>query len=854
MKTGKIATLTLTVLVVVMFAGAAYCFLGGADPSRNMGNYRSFSFYADRPGNAAAGWFQPGAAPPNPWDEFWFDNSGNFNLSGGLSMPGPLGMGTQGQLRYSGGNLQYSNDGGSTFTNMGASPFAGWSSGGTGILQGQSASSPSNPSNEFWFDNQGNFNLSGGMSTPGPVSLGTTGYFADGHMPASVQAWHSLVTGSDYTGAINAANTYATNNNVPLLFPPGNYTISSNITFTAFVIMQPGAVIANSTQTLVFSGGFDARDRQQHWSGTGAVTFASAPPTGIFPEWWTTNAIPDSTDMTSAINAAWQSCSTGAVVRLACQTYKITGLISSGAPGPFTLEGVAEYFSTAGTVIDWKGSPGTQGSQLTAIFLYGGNHLNNIFVNNSGSAAYVNGVVLDGSVDTLNHSSNVICRKVEVNGFYNNWYLNYCWYNSFYDCRGRYGQYGINMGQSVNNCCFINFHATMNLSNISDEACPSRYATQANQFICPSIELGQQWGLDLQNHPEGWVIDCPYFESNAQNRISGSVIIHGGEESGDGIPGMTPGYHGTLLPEFLITGSDGIRIEDLWSSSTSVTNLFTFGTELTASSDSITSPGWTGSYPSFTNNLANTSALVDSTVAPVPGHIYTLQYTISGNTGGGTVTITFGGLSTGAVSGSGVFVGTATSSSGSYTITPTSMFNGAIYVSIRDNIYPVTNYENHSIYIEGNMYNGPAVQTGFAECAAALGGSMFDPAMYRSVDSGWFTASTTGFTWNLIAAMDSWQGTSQLYAIAAYLVVQTPVTFSSGSFTVNLGRSGPAYNDVATFSTSASSLAAGVYPMTMAELPVQLTPAWGSAYSYKIYQAANSGITAGEYKVVLITQ
>ena len=62
MKTGKIASLAIAVLAVVISGGAAYSYLGGADPSRNMGSYRSFSFYADLPGNAAAGWFQPGAA------------------------------------------------------------------------------------------------------------------------------------------------------------------------------------------------------------------------------------------------------------------------------------------------------------------------------------------------------------------------------------------------------------------------------------------------------------------------------------------------------------------------------------------------------------------------------------------------------------------------------------------------------------------------------------------------------------------------------------------------------------------------------------------------------------------------
>ncbi|MGC8493188.1 MAG: hypothetical protein ACP5SH_15770, partial [Syntrophobacteraceae bacterium] len=228
MKIRKIALVTIAVLTLAMFGSVAYCFLGGADPSRNMGNYRSFSFYADRPGNAAAGWMQPGAAPPSPWDEFWFDNSGSFNLSAGLNVPGQVGIGSAGQLRYSGGNLQYSNDGGSTFTNLGASLFPGWTSGGTGIFQGQAASSPSNPSNEFWFDNSGAFNLSGALDlSPG----GITGTLAN---PYSTNPYgsHCQYVESLYNTWTSNLSQYSWGTNVGDLFAYDVYVTGGSNVFS----------------------------------------------------------------------------------------------------------------------------------------------------------------------------------------------------------------------------------------------------------------------------------------------------------------------------------------------------------------------------------------------------------------------------------------------------------------------------------------------------------------------------------------------------------------------------------------------------------------------------------------------
>ncbi|MGC9195779.1 MAG: hypothetical protein ACP5IL_10045, partial [Syntrophobacteraceae bacterium] len=94
MKIEKIATFCLAALGVLFLAKAACSYLGGQQPSKNMGSYRSFSFYSDLAGNAATAWMQPGNTPANPWDEFWFDPSGNFNVPGGAIVPGSLAVGS----------------------------------------------------------------------------------------------------------------------------------------------------------------------------------------------------------------------------------------------------------------------------------------------------------------------------------------------------------------------------------------------------------------------------------------------------------------------------------------------------------------------------------------------------------------------------------------------------------------------------------------------------------------------------------------------------------------------------------------------------------------------------------------
>ncbi|MGC8492636.1 MAG: hypothetical protein ACP5SH_12955 [Syntrophobacteraceae bacterium] len=86
--------ISLAIVAVLLAGAAAYSSMGGPEPTQNMGSFASFSFYGNGNGNAAVQWMQPGTAPANPWDEFWFDPLGNFNLPGGLNTGGPANAGS----------------------------------------------------------------------------------------------------------------------------------------------------------------------------------------------------------------------------------------------------------------------------------------------------------------------------------------------------------------------------------------------------------------------------------------------------------------------------------------------------------------------------------------------------------------------------------------------------------------------------------------------------------------------------------------------------------------------------------------------------------------------------------------
>ena len=94
-----------------------------------------------------------------------------------------------------------------------------------------------------------------------------------------------------------------------------------------------------------------------------------------------------------------------------------------------------------------------------------------------------------------------------------------------------------------------------------------------------------------------------------------------------------------------------------------------------------TSAGWTGDYTTgFTHSTGNTTALTN-TLAAVNGTYYQIAYTVSGRTAG-TFTVTFGGITSSSLSATGSF-GPRATSTGAFSITPTSDFNGTIVLSVK---------------------------------------------------------------------------------------------------------------------------------------------------------------------------
>jgi len=105
------------------------------------------------------------------------------------------------------------------------------------------------------------------------------------------------------------------------------------------------------------------------------------------------------------------------------------------------------------------------------------------------------------------------------------------------------------------------------------------------------------------------------------------------------------------------------------------------GTEL-LTADGWTSVGWTGDFASgWDHTTGNTTALLNS-LAAVTNNFYQITYTVTGRTAG-TFRITFGGVTSNAISATGAW-GPKATSTGTLSITPTTDFDGAIVISIKE--------------------------------------------------------------------------------------------------------------------------------------------------------------------------
>lgn len=120
------------------------------------------------------------------------------------------------------------------------------------------------------------------------------------------------------------------------------------------------------------------------------------------------------------------------------------------------------------------------------------------------------------------------------------------------------------------------------------------------------------------------------------------------------------------------------------TSSTTNTSLSTSGETATLGSELLstwTATGWTNTVlNTYTHNVGNTTALTNS-LAAVTGNYYFINLTVTTRTAG-TVIVSFGGVSYPAASAS-VFYGPKATSTGTFSVTPTTDFDGTIAFSIK---------------------------------------------------------------------------------------------------------------------------------------------------------------------------
>ena len=284
----------------------------------------------------------------------------------------------------------------------------------------------------------------------------------------------------------------------------GTYTVSTNKTVTTHLNPPKGIIYSIATGvTLTITGVFDAGLYQVFsCDGTGKVVFGAGSVLEIYPQWWTANVAPGTTDMTAAFQAAAASViATSGTVRVPAGIYKLTDTI-------VCMNGTA-------AAIRWEFDNGveldTYLTGTTPLFSYVGaatvNQQAGIFGNpkiiaknagavtarNSGVAALVQGAIgiqlnyyakdMTHALHLHNSAANTYTEQVK----FNIW-SEYCQEaikfevtsgtNSFHGCGGFLyadiwaGQVGINIGSG---CYWYNFDLRMDA--VGHSTSPSTAAT-----------------------------------------------------------------------------------------------------------------------------------------------------------------------------------------------------------------------------------------------------------------------------------------------------------------------------------------------------------------------------------------
>ena len=107
------------------------------------------------------------------------------------------------------------------------------------------------------------------------------------------------------------------------------YTLSTSETIgsTISLVIENGAIL-DGAGTLTMNGKFVAQPAQQVFGSSITVTFGAQSVEATRPEWFTTNTTPGTTDMTTALAAAYDATVTGGRMRLLPVTYLFTSALT----------------------------------------------------------------------------------------------------------------------------------------------------------------------------------------------------------------------------------------------------------------------------------------------------------------------------------------------------------------------------------------------------------------------------------------------------------------------------------------------------------------------------------------------
>ena len=176
----------------------------------------------------------------------------------------------------------------------------------------------------------------------GSVVIGSTTYSPATTLTAYILSGAYIIDALDYgsgtytqTTITSALTAIGTTNKATLLLRPGTWVIGTNADWSAYKnvtwkLPAGAALQIASGKTVTFGGPINA-GLYQIFSCADATAIVSIGNYGnkeVYPEWWTSNTSPGTTDMTAALQAAINARLRNHTVRLTATEYKTTAVIT----------------------------------------------------------------------------------------------------------------------------------------------------------------------------------------------------------------------------------------------------------------------------------------------------------------------------------------------------------------------------------------------------------------------------------------------------------------------------------------------------------------------------------------------